>query len=230
MRPGRIPVLFSAVLALVSACSSAVDPTPATSSAPGAEARTSAEPSPEPTRVDLRALTPAELQGRWWSWAASIESGRNPVVDPDGRFCGEQQKDGIWLLAGTFGRTVTRACTLPVNTQIAFPVLNLYGPAADCLPFMNDAKGSAVLDGRNLPIEELGATPITMNTVRGNPVSDKPGYFFTYSCGLWVRLDPLAPGRHEIVFRGSSGDFSVGVDYSLTVTDQTPSPSLSQSV
>ncbi|MFF2045327.1 signal protein [Kitasatospora sp. NPDC058170] len=230
MRSGRVPVLLSAVLALVSACSGAVDPGPAPSSALGAQAATSDEPTPEPTRVDLRTLTPAELQGRWWSWAASIESGRNPVTDPDGRFCGERQKDGIWLLAGTFGGTVARTCTLPVNAQIAFPVLNRYGPAADCLPFMNEAKGSAVLDGRNLAIEELGATPITVNTAPGNPVSDKRGYFFTYSCGLWVRLGTLTPGRHEVVFRGSSGDVSVGVDYSLVVTDRMPAPSLSQSV
>lgn len=225
MRSVRTPALLLPALALLGACSEATDPAPAhrpaasTRTAENGAAAGTGTPSPKPTPVDLRALTPAELQNRWWSWAGSTPTERNPVADPDGRHCGEGQQDGLWLLAGTFGTTTTRRCTVPAGTPIAFPLVNLYGKASDCLTFMNDARGSAVLDGRNLPVEELGATPIRPGSVPGSPVSGNRDFPDSWACGLWVRLDGLTPGPHEIVLRGSSGDFSTGVDYWITATD-----------
>ncbi|MGW6914295.1 signal protein [Kitasatospora sp. NPDC054939] len=226
MRAVRTPALIAAAaIALLGACSGAPEgPSAGPSTAPAAHAGAGSddptdEPSPEPTKVDVRALTSAEVQHRWWSWAGSTATARNPVVDTDGRHCAEGQKDGIWLLAGTFGTTTTRRCTVPAHTPILFPVVNSYGTSANCLTFMDAAQGSAVLDGKNLTVEALGATLINPERVKDGPVAEHHDIENSWACGLWVRLDGLTPGQHEIVFRGSSGDFATGVDYWLTVTD-----------
>ncbi|MEV7025219.1 signal protein [Kitasatospora sp. NPDC093558] len=215
MRPTRLAALLAGALALTAACTNSPAPRPAAST-------TEAEPSPEPsTPVAVRKLTSAELQSQWWTWAASTVKARNPVLDQDGRLCAQGQKDGIWFLAGTTGGTVQRSCTVPVGTPVAFPLVNLFGQASDCIEFMDAAKGSATLDGSPLTPEKLDATPIRMYAVDGNPFTSEASAN-TWSCGLWVRLDPLTPGTHELTIRGESGSFSTGVDYHLDVTKPTP--------
>ncbi|MGV9268191.1 hypothetical protein ACWDRR_26400 [Kitasatospora sp. NPDC003701] len=232
MRFVRTPLLPLAALVLLSGCSGAADPTPATGPAASAHAAedspVSDGPSPKPTPVDIRSLTSAELQHQWWSWAGSTPTERNPVVDPDGRHCGEGQHEGIWLLAGTFGGTVTRTCAVPVGTPVLFPVVTMYGKSSDCLTFMNDARGSAVLDGTALSVEELGSTQIRADPMPDSPIRSHRDFNDSWACGLWVRLDELTPGRHEIVLRGSSGTFSTGVDYRLTATEDPTAVSRAQ--
>ncbi|MEE1787797.1 hypothetical protein PUR71_33545 [Streptomyces sp. SP17BM10] len=128
-------------------------------------------------------------------------------------------------LAGTTGGTARRSCTVPVGVPIAFPLVNLFGQASDCYGFMDAAKSSATLDGDSLTPETLDATPIRMYAVPGNPFTSKT-QANTWSCGLWVRLDPLTPGSHELTLRGESGAFSTRVDYRLDVADPTPTGTL----
>ncbi|MBV6699046.1 hypothetical protein [Kitasatospora aureofaciens] len=56
----------------------------------------------------------------------------------------------------------------------------------------------------------------------GNPFTGSETSQNTWACGLWVRLDPLAPGSHELAIRGESGSFSTAVDYRLEVVKPTP--------
>src|SRR5277367_2912325 len=71
--------------------------------------------------VPLSALT-----GEWWQWAASIPAGQNPQSDPNGQFCMIGQRGDIWFLAGVLGGgpPVARACSVPENTALFFPVIN----------------------------------------------------------------------------------------------------------
>ncbi|MET8626712.1 hypothetical protein ABZW30_23635 [Kitasatospora sp. NPDC004669] len=142
----------------------------------------------------------------------------NPVSDQDGHLCAQGQKGGIWFLAGTFGETVTRSCTVPAGVPIAFPLVNRVGEAADCDAFMASAKGSAVLDGQALEPERYEATPVQVTGVDGNPLTQHGGRFGTRACGLWEQVEPLAPGSHTLSIRGSSGSFAVSVDYTLQVS------------
>ncbi|MGW0121297.1 signal protein [Streptomyces sp. NPDC003327] len=164
-------------------------------------------------------LASGELQERWWTWAASEPEGTNPVADPDGRSCGRNQPRDVWFLAGTFGGEVERTCEVPAGRPIAAPLVNLFGQRQDCAAFVRGARGTAVLDGKAVEPEVHGGAPIVVIGARGNPITGEEGRFGgVVGCGLWVRLPPLAPGRHELEIRGRSGDFTVGVDYVLTVT------------
>ncbi|WP_327682714.1 signal protein [Kitasatospora sp. NBC_00458] len=223
MYPRRLVALLVGALAVTTACTGAQDPDPAAadraaSSSPSAED----EPYPEPTPVTVGALTSAELQGGWWNWAASTGEARNPITDQDGHLCAQGQAEDVWRLAGTRGGAARRTCTVPLGLPVVFPIVNTFGEASDCLEFMDGAHGSATLDGRALKAEELGATPIDLGTHDGNPFTGVEDHFHTWSCGLWVRLEPLPAGSHELSFQGGSGSFSTSVDYHLEVARPVP--------
>ncbi|QGZ52997.1 signal protein [Streptomyces sp. QHH-9511] len=163
-------------------------------------------------------MSGGELQGRWWSWAASEPAEVNPVADRDGRECGRNQPQDVWFLAGTFGGQVTRACAVPGGRPIAFPVVNSYGEPSDCAAFMSGARGTVLLDGEAVEPEAYPGDVMTVRSAQGNAVTGEGGGFTATGCGLWVQLPALAPGKHALKIRGRSGDFSTGVDYALTVT------------
>ncbi|MEU9303307.1 signal protein [Streptomyces sp. NPDC048269] len=218
MHLGRSIALLIGASVLVSACSTTSAP-PATDtiSSPAGAVTPSALPAAGSPSARAK-LSAADLQGRWWTWAASSVSASNPVSDQDGHLCAQGQVGGIWFLAGTFGGTVTRSCTVPAAVPVAFPLVNLVGEAGDCTAFMTSAQGSAVLDGQALEAERYEATAVQVSAVDGNPLTQGGGRFRTQACGLWVQLEPLAPGSHTLSIRGSSGSFAVSVDYKLQVS------------
>ncbi|AXX32100.1 hypothetical protein KCV87_32010 [Actinosynnema pretiosum subsp. pretiosum] len=59
------------------------------------------------------------LQRDWWAWAAGVPEAANP--------------EDRWLLAGSFGETVTRTCAVPEGVPLAGPAVNLVTrDEADC--------------------------------------------------------------------------------------------------
>ncbi|MGN9755540.1 hypothetical protein [Streptomyces sp. SD31] len=90
---------------------------------------------------------------------------------------------------------------------------------SDCAAFMDAAEGTAVLDGKELDPEEHRGVTISVRGAADNPVTQSAGTFTATGCGLWVQMQPLAPGQHTLTISGQSGDFSLGVDYSLSVED-----------
>lgn len=157
------------------------------------------------------------LQSRWWTWALSEPERTNPVADEDGSACGRNQPQDAWFLAGTFGTQANRTCSVPNGVPLAFPLVNLIGGPADCADFMSAAKGSAVLDGKRVDAQTIRGETISVQGVADNPVTGTDERFTVTGCGLWAQLPPLQPGKHTLTIRGQSQDFSVGVDYSLTV-------------
>ncbi|WP_413758236.1 hypothetical protein [Streptomyces sp. MMBL 11-3] len=147
----------------------------------------------------------------------SEPEGTNPVADEDGSECERNQPKDVWFLAGTFGTRAERTCSIPEWVPVAFPLVNLTGNPAACASFMSTAKGSAVLDGEKVEADSSLGEPISVQGVALNPVSGTDERFTTIGCGLWVQLPPLKPGKHTLTIRGQAQDFSVAVDYSLTV-------------
>lgn len=159
----------------------------------------------------------AELQGRWWTWAASEPEATSPVADKDGRVCGRNQPPDVWFLAGTNGGRAVRACEIPNGRPIAVPVINSVGDDQSCAAFMGSAQGTVALDGKPVKPETYAGDSIMVEGVQGNRVTGEEGRFTATGCGLWVQLPSLAPGAHSLKIHGQSDDFSVDVDYVLTV-------------
>ncbi|MGW7263156.1 signal protein [Streptomyces sp. NPDC054842] len=173
--------------------------------------------APDSSEAEFGRLSSAELQGRWWTWAASEPEATNPVADPDGGLCARNQPKDVWFLAGTFGTRAERACTVPEGIPLAFPLVNVMGTREDCASFMASAEGRATLDGERVEAETHEGRVISVVGTEDNPLTGTSGRYDAVGCGLWVQLPPLEPGAHSLTIRGSSGDFSVGVDYALTV-------------
>lgn len=61
----------------------------------------------------------------WWQWAFSAPLEANAVSDLDGRSCVIGQRGLVWKLAGGFGTSlVHRACTIPADRYLFFPIVN----------------------------------------------------------------------------------------------------------
>lgn len=168
-------------------------------------------------------LSATELQQQWWTWAASTPSRTNPVVDKTGRHCEQGQPEGIWFLGGTFGDRVHRKCRMPAGLPLAGPVLTLITPdAAYCSTYVDDARGEAILDGEGIPVDRIGPLRIVYTAQPDNPITYLTGPLESYACGLWVQIRPLTAGKHTLVLRGRSGDFSTEANYELTVLADHP--------
>jgi len=148
------------------------------------------------TATPAPALDPAEVQSAWWSWASGSPSGRNPVEDATGEHCAEGQPSDRWFLAGTFGGSATRRCTVPPGRALIAPLVNRMGEsAAECDSCMRSAQGALTIDGRPWPTLRWNATPITVTATAGNPVTGDEGTFGGHACGLWSWSPPLPPAR-----------------------------------
>ncbi|CAM3944866.1 signal protein [Kibdelosporangium persicum] len=200
----RRPVLFGVAALFLAGCGSTSEPAPPPAAPPPAVAGLPAD------QVRAEPLTPQRLQTLWWSWASSAAPGQSPVEDPTGQYCGDSQPFGVWLIAGTPGGTADRHCQVPSALPLAGPVATrMTKDAAGCATFLSAANGEALLDGKPVPVERIEPTKITYDSMSGAQEG--------YSCGLWVRVDPLAPGQHTLTLRGGSGTFTNEANYDLTV-------------
>ncbi|MFE5491904.1 signal protein [Streptomyces virginiae] len=193
-------MLLAATVLLVGGCSAA-----------------QAEEDPRQPPRGIAELSTGEIQSRWWSWAASSTAATNPVSDPDGRFCAENQPADAWYLAGTFGGKAERRCAIPAGRPVVFPVLNFTGTKAECEAKLAEAQGKVLLDTATVMVERMEPTAIEIKGVEGNPVTGKAGTVKTHGCGLWVRLGPVPGGTGTLSIDGTAGSLSVAVTYELEV-------------
>jgi hypothetical protein len=141
------------------------------------------------------------------------------VTDQTGEHCKHDQPEGVWLLAGSFGETLTRGCTVPAGLPLAGPAVNLVAPAKEgCATFMGAAEGEVTYDGEPLPLRTADALPVSYRGVAGNPVTSDAGEYGGYGCGLWFSVPDPAPGEHTLVITGTSDGLAVAVTYELTVS------------
>jgi hypothetical protein len=191
--------------------------------------------------------TYGEWSARWWQWALSIPAATNPVLDETGAHCAEGQSGPVWFLAGSFfGGTFERACTVPPDKALFFPIVNAaFGAAVfDCEPTqpgvpcnitvlraaaaasMDPVTLEASLDG--VPVRQLREfrvqSPVFSVTLpEGNVVGVPSGtYAPMVSDGYWLMLAPLSAGAHTIHFKNeiTGGPFAgtaTEVAYHLTI-------------
>jgi hypothetical protein len=160
------------------------------------------------------------VERRWWQWLLSIPAVKNPNFDTTGANCAQKQAGPVFFLAGTFGGSAVRSCTVPAGKALFFPILNsIFGAGAgDCDPTnpgvpcnLADLRVSSIaaqdlvtltasIDDE--PLENLRqqrvqspAFTITLpaGAVFGLPAgTDAPNV----SDGYWLLLPPLPAGKH----------------------------------
>ena len=183
--------------------------------------------------------TYSEWAADWWVWALSQPTPTNPLLDNTGRRCAEGQTGAVWFLAGTFAGTASRKCTVPADTALFFPVINLVYCAFTTDPpgqqtekyvrrqvsfVKDDATGlSASIDGVSVPdikgryYEE--SSLFTVDLPPDNLFGTSEELSLCADAGYYLMVAPLAPGKHTIHFAGSlpSIGYSLDVTYTLSV-------------
>jgi hypothetical protein len=161
-----------------------------------------------------------ELTRRWWQWAASEPAATNPVADTTGEDCHRGQPSDVFFLAGSFGTTEIRQCTVPNRTPILIPVLNaVCGVQISDCGFGPTASKNATLDGKALAIVNVvSPSPVTIKPVAGNPVfPDIASAVSVQLNGDWVLIPALEAGTHDLRVWGGQGGFEIDVTYHLVV-------------
>lgn len=188
-----------------------------------------------PTDSDPFGMSYAQWTAKWWQWALSSPAENNPVNDPTGKNCAENQSGPVWFLAGTLGGVVDRNCTIPAEKAILFPILNHGGTLADSPTFKSEeellshtSREMDIISNLEVAIDNVKLTGLEKYRVR-SPIFDvvlpeknlfggTPGPTRGVSDGYWLFLAPLSKGKHKINTFGSclNGKVMIGVNYDIT--------------
>lgn len=190
-------------------------------------------------------LNKKEVTGQWWNWAASIDP--SPVYGSyeGGEQCDGSFVEGVFFLAGLSGESpVERTCTVPADTPILFPVVNVVcseefdppdpAPYGKCAKnYTNqildgDSTTFATVDGENVKKKRInsGTFSWTIETADNPYPTLDPGTHDSGSDGLWVFLKKGLPaGDHTVEFGGNFvdtpfGDLTADVTYNLVVVPE----------
>ena len=184
----------------------------------------------------------ANWTGQWWKWALEAPEARNPVSDVSGKNCAEGQEGPVWFLAGTYGGSASRSCSIPADKAILwnpisqecsyaeFPALKTESDLRACVKNFQDKvtdvevviDGTSIKDLKSYRIQSpLFNFSLPEDNVLALPAQNTTGV----SDGIWVFLHPLSPGNHQIHSKGVSVDFTgpavqnfvADVKYNLTV-------------
>jgi hypothetical protein len=181
----------------------------------------------------------------WWQWVISIPASTNPLLDETGANCGVGQHGALWFLAGNFGRTTTRTCSMPEGKALFFPIINsiqadtpymcgqgksmtvkeLRAVAAAFIDGATSTSLSAEVDNEQVHFQRLRSEVFNITVPAGNIFDGLCGGFpaGTYSPaiddGYYVYLKPLKAGNHTVHFHSenTSNSFFLDVTYYLTV-------------
>lgn len=188
----------------------------------------------------------SEWAAEWWQWAWRIPAPVNPVIDETGAHCAEGQSGPVWFLAGNFGGTTTRHCSVPTGKAFFFPLLNQAWVQVSTDPdlsiediramiavFIDEGLVSAEIDGRAVVNPHTYREQSVVFT--GEFVADNifgigahlcplgaDGMFQCYPSlddGIYLFVNPLPPGDHILHIAASvpSSGFALDVTYHLHV-------------
>jgi hypothetical protein len=192
--------------------------------------------------------TYAQWSVAWWQWVFDTRFDAGPFGDGPVDCSVNQPNPNVLFLAGPFNSsgTIDRTCTetLTTSTYIFLPVVNAECSNIEGAPFFGaDAAARracatgfklnalrASVDGK--PVTQLKDFTVTSDDFAFTAIADNPGIAdvnpahtppwtgSSTSSGVWLMLEPLAPGDHTIQFQGKFPLFKYTLDvtYHVTVT------------
>jgi len=187
--------------------------------------------------------TYADWSAAWWQWLLSIPDATNPDNDTTGAYCAVGQTGPVWFLAGSFGGSFVRSCTVPAGRALLFSILTtIFGSGVgDCDPSnpgvlcnVNDLRAAAAAQEDNPRTLQASVDGFKLKDLSDNRVQSPvfslslpAGAVFglpsgtslpDVSDGYWIMLAPLSAGKHTIRFKAIAGPFTgAEVTYKLTV-------------
>lgn len=163
----------------------------------------------------------------WWKWLHSIPRDKSPATDRTGSLCGTSQKNPhVWFLAGTFGDSAVRNCTIPYGKAVLFPIIT------SVFSFALDPQLKTEVDLTNAVREDIdtveklalrinGSKITEFNRLRimSQPFDDIIDGVRTISVsdGYWAFLKPLKGEHYTIYFEGKNIDFYNEVTYHISI-------------
>jgi hypothetical protein len=177
------------------------------------ENRTSTLFSPESQPYGM---TYGEWTSEWWQWFLSIPTDQNPINDPTGERCAQQQSGSVWFLVGSGGGRAERSCTIPAGVAILIPAINVECSFVEDESLSNEAdlracansdqdlvtRTGASLDGLELEVHRVESPLFDVIFPADNIFAVPEGPTQAVSDGYWVFLKPLPPGNHELHAEG----------------------------
>jgi len=164
----------------------------------------------------------------WWNWLHSLPTNMNPASDSTGQFCSESQNySHVWFLAGTFGDSAIRRCTIPHGKAILFPIITcifsfVLDPHLKTEEQLRKAvrKDIDTVEVLSLTIDEININELSRFRVISDPFDDIIDGVRTRSVsdGYWIFLKPPKIGDHTIYFSGRNIDFFNEVKYYISIT------------
>lgn len=177
-----------------------------------------------------------EWTAKWWRWAFSMPSDKNPLIDDTGQYCAEGQKGPVWFLAGTTGkdRSADRTCKIEASKSILFPIIASQFSFSEMPSITTDNELiaytskdidlcnflAATVDGIDLPDltkYRVRYGPFDLYLTENNIWNIKSGPTKAVSDGFWVFLRPLSKGDHTVSFCGIEPNFVTTITYHITI-------------
>lgn len=161
----------------------------------------------------------------WWRWYLSISKEDSPALDTTGESCTQNQNNPhVWFLAGTFGGSAERECTVPSDKALFVPLINVacsyaYFPSLkteeelrQCALEENESVYEKKLSIDGVEIRDLDkylvVSPAFNITLPDNNLWDVPPNTETtaVTAGYYILMKPLTPGDHTIQYGGAAGN------------------------
>ncbi|MBK6851807.1 MAG: hypothetical protein IPG93_09375 [Burkholderiales bacterium] len=188
-----------------------------------------------------------EWTARLWQHVLSLPSGDNPLLDNGVNKCAIGQSGPVWFLAGNLGGVSQRACDVPADKALLFPVFDAFGfdtpgvcgqGAAESVRFYREGLAAFVdgvstldveLDGRAVPKlfeRRYRSTVFSASLPADNFFNDfcadlggvpRGIYSPAVDDGYYLMLKPLSVGRHNLRIRAGAPGFELDVTYKLNI-------------
>lgn len=156
-----------------------------------------------------------DLVGEWWQWAWENCCGMFDEGEVD---CSLGQSGRVWFLAGTFGGTAERSCTIPRKKSLFIPLVNYFifyeaGVDPEELDLTLEEK-RIFLDGQigGGSLSEPEAVAALAAYLADLEPPDLVGSRSTAACDLHATLDGEPLVFTTPIVRGQSGPFTITTD------------------
>ena len=119
----------------------------------------------------------SELASEWTNWLVAEPIATNPAFDPDGRFCGRNQRGKVWFLASTFEGVVNRTCEVSADKAIFLSLGGVFVSFSPEFPAASDPCSQMATNLEKVRCDVNNDVPVAPGTsfkvtLDGEPIED----------------------------------------------------------